>query len=523
MNTHVDEGLLSRVDPRRLRVLQTIRVGSGPDALAFGAGAIWVANSLDATLSRVDPATDIVVQTIAVGNRPVAVTVGGGSVWVANGADRSLSRIDPVSGRLVATIPLDAEPSGLAIGAGAIWVSSASARSVSRIDPHASTVAGSVGVGAGSGPIAFGAGAVWVANAIDGTVSRIDPRRNAVVSTIPVGPAPNNVAAAASGVWVTHERSGALTHIDPGSDAVSTAVRVGSPPADLALRGDDGVWTGVRAPVASHRGGTLVLVNAAQRFDSLDPAFSQFIQPVELLGMTNDGLLTFRHSSGGDGAELVPDLADALPAESDGGTVYALRLRRGLRYSSGAPIRPADVRATFERLYKVGSAATVFYDAIRRTESCTRRRCDLSRGIVTDERASTVTFRLRRPDPDFAYELALPYDYVLPADTPAIRLDDRPPAATGPYRIARYRPGHDLLLVRNSRFREWSPAAQPDGYPTGSCGDSESPRGPRSPRSERAARTGPTPGVRCHEPSDETRNCASPASSTSTRAHKPTT
>ena len=37
-------------------------------------------------------------------------------------------------------------------------------------------------------------------------------------------------------------------------------------------------------------------------------------------------------------------------------------------------------------------------------------------------------------------------------------------AGTGPYRIASYR-DDELTLVRNPYFREWSRAAQPDGYP----------------------------------------------------------
>ena len=39
-----------------------------------------------------------------------------------------------------------------------------------------------------------------------------------------------------------------------------------------------------------------------------------------------------------------------------------------------------------------------------------------------------------------------------------------PLPATGPYMIASYRPGHELTLVRNPRFHEWSNAAQPGGY-----------------------------------------------------------
>jgi peptide/nickel transport system substrate-binding protein len=53
----------------------------------------------------------------------------------------------------------------------------------------------------------------------------------------------------------------------------------------------------------------------------------------------------------------------------------------------------------------------------------------------------------------------------VPPGTPRAHLATRPVPSTGPYRVAQLIPGRRLLLVRNQRFREWSRAAQPDGYP----------------------------------------------------------
>jgi hypothetical protein len=61
-------------------------------------------------------------------------------------------------------------------------------------------------------------------------------------------------------------------------------------------------------------------------------------------------------------------------------------------------------------------------------ERCTAARCDLSAGIQADNRAGTVTFRLRSPEPDFLYQLALPYADVLPSSTP-FRVLKRPEGA----------------------------------------------------------------------------------------------
>jgi peptide/nickel transport system substrate-binding protein len=124
------------------------------------------------------------------------------------------------------------------------------------------------------------------------------------------------------------------------------------------------------------------------------------------------------------------------------------------------------VRHALERVFRLRSVGASFYDAILGADRCADRpvRCDLSRGVITDDRRRTVTFRLRKPDPELLYKLALSYAYVVPADTPAGPIATRALPATGPYQIATYRQGHELRLIRNRRFREWSRPAQPDGY-----------------------------------------------------------
>jgi peptide/nickel transport system substrate-binding protein len=83
-----------------------------------------------------------------------------------------------------------------------------------------------------------------------------------------------------------------------------------------------------------------------------------------------------------------------------------------------------------------------------------------------NDAARTVSFHLAEPDPEFLYSLALPFAYVLPAETPATKAGAKDPLpATGPYVIERYRRERVLRLRRNPHFHEWSQPAQPDGYP----------------------------------------------------------
>jgi peptide/nickel transport system substrate-binding protein len=74
-----------------------------------------------------------------------------------------------------------------------------------------------------------------------------------------------------------------------------------------------------------------------------------------------------------------------------------------------------------------------------------------------------VTFHLADPDPDLPFKLAMPWAYPVPVVTPMKDQGLNPVPATGPYMIAEA--GTDgIELLRNPAFREWSGAAQPDGF-----------------------------------------------------------
>jgi peptide/nickel transport system substrate-binding protein len=84
--------------------------------------------------------------------------------------------------------------------------------------------------------------------------------------------------------------------------------------------------------------------------------------------------------------------------------------------------------------------------------------------VLADDRTGTVTVRLRRPDPQLLFKLALPFAYPVPREAPMGRLALLGVPGTGPYLIRRVE-ASKVVLVRNPSFREWSAAAQPSGYP----------------------------------------------------------
>ena len=91
------------------------------------------------------------------------------------------------------------------------------------------------------------------------------------------------------------------------------------------------------------------------------------------------------------------------------------------------------------------------------------KRCDSSKGIVTNRDSNTIVFHLEAPDPDFLYKLALPLADAVPENTPLEAA--LPIPATGPYEVASFESGKGVIrLERNQHFRLWSAAAQPDGF-----------------------------------------------------------
>ena len=470
--TNADGHSVSRVNLDDREVRQTITVGNGPSGVALTGGAAWVANSRDGTVSRIDVHTNTVVQRIDVGLNPTGVAAGLGAVWVANSGEQTITRIDPRSGGAT-TIDVHAEPSEIAVGADAVWVTSADARTVSQLDARSGHVVQVIDVGGGPSGIAVGHNAVWVANNLDGTVSRIAPRSAVVSTTIPIGNGAAAIAVARDGVWVAEQFGNAVDRIDPHTNRVADRIVLGNRPSGLAVAGGT-LWVGVRASDAAHRGGTLRLLGGTEGFDFLDPALAYATTSWSLLSVTGDGLTAMQRAAGRDGTQIVPDLAVTLPRPQDGGRTYRFVLRTGVHYSTGGVVRARDVRSSFERLWKLPpfqkatSPGRTLFDHIVGAARCTRtpRTCDLSRGIVTEPgNDSVVTFHLSRADPDFLNKLALDFGFILPAGTPPLPADVRPVPATGPYMVAGYRPGHRLVLTRNPQFREWSQAAQPDGYP----------------------------------------------------------
>jgi ABC-type transport system substrate-binding protein/DNA-binding SARP family transcriptional activator/streptogramin lyase len=458
---------LLRIDPGR-RTIDRIPVGHRPTGVAIGGGQVWVVNQLDRNVSEINPRALRQVAAVQVGNGASAIAFGHGSIWVANTTDYSLSRIDPDKAKVIATVPLAGVPGGVASGREGMWVASSSTGQLLLVDPKSNHVSQSVAIGNGPRGVAAGGGSVWVANGPDGSVSRYEPSSGRI-RKITVGDAPEGVAYGDGSVWVANSLDGTVSRIDPDNGS-ARLIRVGNQPTAVAPAGGD-AWVTVLPGPTSHRGGTLRIAAGAAMPYSADPtAFGGTTTQWQVLSLTNDGLVTYRRAGGLAGAELVPDLATAIPQPTDGGRTYTFQLRRGIRYSNGDVVRPDDIRRGIQRVLTVTRANEYLasqYTGIVGAQACFGKptTCDLSRGIEIDRDAGTITFHLTKPDPEFLYKLAFAMASAVPAGTPKGDIGRTPLPATGPYVTKSFTPNTSWVLVRNPRFHEWSHEAQPDGYP----------------------------------------------------------
>ena len=161
-----------------------------------------------------------------------------------------------------------------------------------------------------------------------------------------------------------------------------------------------------------------------------------------------------------------PRPGDLAPAPTDGGKTYRFQLRPNIRYSNGVAVEAGGLPAGDRACVQARSGGSFYYTGIVGGERCASspKTCDLSRGIVADDPQAPSPSTLPRPTPNFCTSSRCPFAYAVPAGTPAASHH----ASAAGDRAVRHldlRSEAVFRLDRNPHFREWSQAAQPDGYP----------------------------------------------------------
>jgi peptide/nickel transport system substrate-binding protein len=221
----------------------------------------------------------------------------------------------------------------------------------------------------------------------------------------------------------------------------------------LVIAGCGGDDDDAAAQGDARSGGSITISHSSQP-DALDPALGYTAESWEAMWLAYTPLLAYPHEEGDAGTKLIPGLARELPEISGDGLTYKLTLRKGLRYSNGAPVKASDFEHTIKRVLNLESGGASYYEVIEgatRYLTAGKQKADIP-GIETNDRTGEITIRLVAPDAGFSHVLAMNFAGLVPGDTPFENMTKDPPPGVGPYVITESEPNRRFVLEKNDRF-----------------------------------------------------------------------
>jgi peptide/nickel transport system substrate-binding protein len=228
---------------------------------------------------------------------------------------------------------------------------------------------------------------------------------------------------------------------------------------------DDGGSSGSSGSSGEAQKGGSITISQTSQPDYLDPALTYTVNGIEPLWLVYTPLITYAHEEGAAGSKLVPGLAEDLPEISEDGLTYKLKLRSGLKYSDGSPVKAADFEHAVKRVLNLESGGSAFYLGIEGAQEYVdggKAEADIS-GIETDDKTGDITITLTGPDGSFTHVLAMWFAGLVPSDTPFKNMTKEPPPGVGPYMVTESVPNRQFVLERSKEYDK-NPI---DGIPSG--------------------------------------------------------
>lgn len=185
---------------------------------------------------------------------------------------------------------------------------------------------------------------------------------------------------------------------------------------------------------------------------TLDPSFAEDGIALRILHNSMDGLVGYD----GEG-KLQFRLAESVQLSPDKKR-YEFKLRPGIQWSDGTPVRAADFVTALRRALSPGTASKLgaILDPIRNAREVRAGKIPVERlGVAAlpaeGDQPERVVFELERPMSYFLQALTLPPAMPLREDILATNSGQWPPIApsTGPYQIRSYQVEQRLVLAKN--------------------------------------------------------------------------
>jgi peptide/nickel transport system substrate-binding protein len=232
-----------------------------------------------------------------------------------------------------------------------------------------------------------------------------------------------------------------------GRGALSLAMLL----AGAALLATASFATGNRP--AARIGGTFRITAVSRDFDSIDPAISYRPTTGALLDPTCARLFNYPDKPPPRGFGIVPEVATGYPRVSREGKTYTFALRKGFRFSNGAPVRASAFARAIDRTLNpaMRSPGARYVNSIVGAKDVLAGRAASARGVIA--RGLRLVVKFTRAVPDFPARTTMLFFCAVPPTLPVDPEGVSTLAAAGPYYIAHQVLGRRLVLERNRFYR----------------------------------------------------------------------
>ena len=194
------------------------------------------------------------------------------------------------------------------------------------------------------------------------------------------------------------------------------------------------------------------------------------LDPAGLWSVTDNGiaqdllfrsLTTFRQDENG-AYELVPDLATDLGTPNEDYTEWRFTLKDGIKWETGDPVTAEEVAFGIKRSFDADTFATGPGTSYSKPyfaggEKYNGPYADGKNFPAVTTEGNDIILKMETPFAEMDYYSIFPAIGPVPLDAPAGDYG-RKPLSTGPYKIQKFTPNQELILVRND---QWDPATDP--------------------------------------------------------------
>lgn len=195
------------------------------------------------------------------------------------------------------------------------------------------------------------------------------------------------------------------------------------------------------------------------------------LDPAGLWSVTDNGIMqslvfrsltTFRQNEEG-GYELVPDLATDLGTPNEDFTEWRFTLKDGIKWENGDPVTAEEVAFGIKRSFDADNFATgpgtsyskPYFEGGEDYDGPYSKDGENFPAVTTE--GNDIILKMGTPFPEMDYYAVFPAIGPVPLDAPAADYGLKP-LATGPYKVEKFVPNQELVLVPND---QWDPETDP--------------------------------------------------------------